>query len=213
MLLENISTLNPATSSCTPKNFRKTNRSGLSSICSMLMAVILKAGILLYTSENAPPIVRPIKKQQKLDLTYNVSIVLLLTLFSFRPIPHWLNRNYITAPCTTQAKDLKNVITQPANAAPPSTVTESVLSKRMFCSRRLHIPAYAYKNGKSIRRFRFMYTDEMQRLSLIQADEEIIRRCSEYDGYYYSRYVQTGEAVVNHYCYSCSGKCWRLAAG
>lgn len=179
MLLENISNFKPGNFLLYAKKEKPQNKS--ERLIFNLFYVdgsYIKGWNITYTSKNAPPIIEADKSND--DLTYNVA------LFNYT-----LFRSAYTSPVESKlyyntlyntGKNMKNVITQPANAA-SSTVTESVLTKKDVLFNGFRILPMRHKMENQYEGS-FVYTDERSTF-FVQADEEVYTPLFRYDGYYY----------------------------
>jgi hypothetical protein len=179
MLLENISSFKPANFLLYAKKEKPQNKS--ERLIFNLFYVdgsYIKGWNITYTSKNAPPVIEPGTSND--DLLHNVALFN-YTLYRSAyktPVESKLYYNSLY----TNGKELKNVITQPANAASFS-VTENILTKKDVLFKGFRILPMRHKMENQYEGS-FVYTDERSTF-FVQADEEVYTPLFRYDGYYY----------------------------
>ncbi len=138
---------------------------------------IVKGWDITYTSKNAPPNIVPDAKND--DLFDNVAMFNYTLFRSAYAYPDVSTLYYNTL--KTPGKELKNVITQPANAY--TSITENLLTKKDVMFNGFRILPMRHKMEKQYEGS-FVYSDERSTF-FVQADEEVYTPLVRYDGYYY----------------------------
>jgi hypothetical protein len=139
---------------------------------------LIKGFNITYTSKNAPPVIEEDKGND--DLIYNVSIFN-YDLYRSAYTGAAQSILYYNSLLTT-GKELKNLISQPANAA-SSSVTENLITKKdiLFGGFRLLPMRHRVENQWEAS---FVYADERCTF-FVQPDEEVFTPLRVYDGYYH----------------------------
>lgn len=138
----------------------------------------IKAFNITYTSKNAPPIIE--KEKGDNDLLRDVAVFNYTLFRQAYPGDDESRLWYNTL--ATKGKALKNVITQPPNAA-TSTVTENIITKKDIMFDGFRILPMRHKMEKQWEGA-FVYSDERSTF-FVQPDEEVFTPLRIYDGYYF----------------------------
>lgn len=140
-------------------------------------SIPVKSFSITYTSKNSPPIIEEDKSDE--ELTQNVALFNYgLFRSAYSSGDSILNYNGLF----TKGRELKNMITQPANAA-NSIATEKLITKKdvLFGGFRLLPIRHKTENQWEAP---FMYADERSTF-FIQPDEEVFIPLRVFDGYYH----------------------------
>jgi hypothetical protein len=179
MLLEDISVFRPANFLLYAKKEKPQNKSErLIFSLYYVDGSYIKGWNITYTSKNAPPFIDEDNLND--DLMHNVAIFN-YTLYRSAyqsPVESRLHYNSLF----TTGKELKQVITQPANAT-SSSITENVITKKDLLFNGFRILPMRHKMENQFESS-FVYSDERSTF-FVQADEEVYTPINRYDGYYF----------------------------